>query len=304
MLSVADFLDLVAEHTACRCPAVTHASAPDNSDCPRNLSIRAHREAARHDGPWPIPPASFAIDQVAAYLADWDEGTPRVVIAVLLWRVTAEFAGDTSPLVVPSGHSITDTAEQYVRAHWQDAELSNATRQCTIREFLDDLGLLDDYKRVKQDQQEVTSDFHPHDGLRTRRSFCIPAEAWYGATVRQEWAPQIRGQLCAGVDVLDEDGEPDGTGLGEWTLTWTQRYDGLDLELQISVDAWKVFVSTEFPALLALLGVDDPAEPVPSLEQVSRALLAAGWIDSTVRATEIKDQRRPGSARAPREQTR
>ncbi|MEU4607613.1 hypothetical protein AB0F43_31900 [Kribbella sp. NPDC023972] len=293
MLTIPDFLDLVAEHTACRCPAVTHASAPDNSDCPRNVAIRAHREASRFDGAWPIPQSIFAIDQIPAYLSEWDDA-PRVVIAVLLWRATAEFVSDNSPLTVPPGQSISEAAEAYVRAHWREAERDDDATPRSIGRFLRDVALLGHYERLKQDQQTAAGP-DLQAGLKTRRSFSIPGEAWYGATVRQQWGPLVHGQLTAGVDVLDEDGEPDGTGLGEWTLTWLKKHPQLDLELQVPVDAWKVFVQTEFPALLAELGVDDPAEPVPSIEKVSRTLLAAGWVDSTARAIEINDQRRPAT---------
>jgi hypothetical protein len=60
--------------------------------------------------------------------------------------------------------------------------------------------------------------------------------------------------------------------------------------LNVPADAWKAIVQTEFPALLAELGVDDPDAPLPSVEQVARTLLAAGWVDSTVRPAESTDR--------------
>jgi len=274
MLTIADFVDLIAEHTTCRCPAGTSTPHSQAESCPKHRAIRAHLEAVRDD--WPIPQGLFRLEQLGAYLSGWDGDTPRVVIAVLLWRVTAEFAGDNSSLRVPPGRSISDTAEQYVRDHWTDAESGHHSRSPeSIGEFLSTVTLLDQYERVKQDRRDV---------LRTRRSFSIPGEAWYGDTVRQGWERGVQAELNAGLDVLGVDGEPDGTCLGEWQLTWTEPHrKPADVELRVPADAWKAFVRTQFPALLAELGMDDPGSPVPTIEQVAQKLLAAGWVDATVR---------------------
>lgn len=273
MLTITDFVDLIAEHTTCRCPA--EASTNDNQaeSCPKHRAIRAHREAAQDDD-WPIPQDLFPLEQLPAQLSEWDGDTPRVVIAVLLWRVTAEFAGDGASLSVPTGRSISDTAEEYVRDHWRDAESGHPSRSPeSIGEFLGTVALLDHYERVKQDRR---------DALRTRRSFSIPGEAWYGEAVRRGWERGVCAELNAGLDVIGEDGEPDGTALGEWQLLWTEGKQ-LDVELTVPADAWKAFAQTQFPALLAELGMDNPDEPVPTVEQVTQKLLAAGWIDTTAR---------------------
>lgn len=276
MLTISDFVDLIAEHTTCRCPADASTNGNQAESCPKHRAIRAHREAAQDDD-WPIPQDLFPLEQFAAQLSEWDGDTPRVVIAVLLWRVTAEFAGDSASLSVPTGRSISDTAEQYVRDHWKDAESNHASRLPeSLGEFLSTVALLGDYERVKQDGRDV---------LRTRRSFSIPGEARYGDTVRRGWARGVRAELNAGLDVLGDDGEPDGTCLGEWQLSWTEPYgEQMDVELRVPADAWKAFANTQFPALLAELGMDNPDEPVPTIDQVVQKLLSAGWIDMTVRS--------------------
>jgi hypothetical protein len=285
VLTTADFFDLIVEHTPCWCP-VTGPAATQPDDCPRHVALRKHREAALRDNPARIPQNLFPLNEISAYLHGWDEETPRVVIAVLLWRVTAEFAHDHAPLMVANGASISETAEEYVRGHWEDAETNQAARTGQlISRFLDELGLLEDYIRVKQGRQQLAfAHAEAPVPTGTRRSFAIPGEAWYGATIRQEWDPRVRAEIKIALDVLDEDGQPDGTGLGEWQLIWIEPYEGkADLDLKVPADSWKALIRTRFLELMAELGTNHPGASVPTTEEVVKHLLAAGWVDATVR---------------------
>lgn len=285
MLTITDLFDLIAEHTSCECSSAETTSDRLSDNCARHLAMRGHREATQQNEPASITQNLFPLERISEYLSGWDDDTPRVVIAILLWRVTADFAHDDAPLTITPGTSISETAEQYVRDHWEEAEANESAQLGPlISRFLDDVALLEDYTRVKQTRQHMAFAPDPDLILCTRRSFTILGDTWYGPTVRPEWDPCVRVELNAGLDALGQDGEPHGAVQGEWRLIWSEPDAGrTELELIVPADSWKTLIQTRFHELLAELGTNAPAESVPTTEQVVKRLLAAGWVDTTAR---------------------
>ncbi|MFD7161360.1 hypothetical protein ACFV9C_42710 [Kribbella sp. NPDC059898] len=301
MLTVSDFLDLIAGHTICDC--LSGIPTSDCSDrCPRQSVVRGHGSAQPASNPAQqpelalIPQTLFPLDRIPDYLSGWDVDTPRVVISILLWRITAEYVQDSEPLTIQPAHSIAETAEQYIRDHWQDAEAEQPARPGPlISRYLDDIGLLEDYIRVKQNRQHMA--FVPGPGLNlawTLRRFTTVPGALSSSTpaITQRAADsekrvrQVRSHLTAGLDVLDEDGRPDGTSVGEWHLTWVENDEGhANIELTAPLHSWHALHQTRFVDLVAELAGSDSTTQVPAEAQVVKALIAAGWVRSTESAS-------------------
>jgi hypothetical protein len=84
--------------------------------------------------------------------------TTRGEIAVLIWRVVAEFIGDTTPLDI-SGLAPWSAAEDYIRAHAEEAESETIMYHHGLPEVISGvlipLGVYDDYWRIKRDEQHM-----------------------------------------------------------------------------------------------------------------------------------------------------
>lgn len=279
MLTLTDFFDLIGEHTPCWCP-ISNPAARHADDCPTHVVLRKHREAALRDEASAIPQSLFPLDHLAAYLSGWDEETPRVTIAVVLWRVTAQFANDAAALKITPGASISETAEQYVRDHWAEAETNQSARPgLLISRFLDDVGLLEDYTRVKQQRQHLAFASMTLALAPTRRSFTIR-----GVGGRTKRDPGTRTELHLSLEALDQDGKPSGPALGEWRLVWSGPHDEeADLALTVAATSWKTLVQTRFHEILAELATTDSEQPAPTAQQVAQRLLSAGWVDATAK---------------------
>jgi hypothetical protein len=161
-LALRDFFDLLHEHVPCTCPHTYKRNGVESDVCPRHRAQKGYGMALANGDTVPIPQALFPMETIGEFLTGWDSDIPRVVIAVVLWRVTAEYADDREPLRIPTGQTITDTAEQYVRDHWEQAEANECGfaeyvggRARTISQFVYGFCLLDDYQRVKLSKQHM-----------------------------------------------------------------------------------------------------------------------------------------------------
>ena len=91
--------------------------------------------------------------------------TERVEIAVLVWRVCAEFLGDVEPIIEKPGQSMTETAEEYVRERaaeiesrtlsWISPFTGRRDYQAVVMQVLDEFALADDYLRIKANAQHM-----------------------------------------------------------------------------------------------------------------------------------------------------
>lgn len=149
-LTVADVFDLLAEHAECWCP-------PETDRCPKHQALRIVA-SAQTSTEIAVYPGMLPMDRLSGYSLWADGETPRVMIALLLWRIVAEFCHDAEPLRPGPGQTITIAAEQYVRsyssaAEQEDAEYEGETE--VIVYVLHRLGLDADYQRVKRDTQHM-----------------------------------------------------------------------------------------------------------------------------------------------------
>lgn len=152
-LTVTDVFDLFAEHADCASPNACLDGWYAPLGCPQHAALEGKRWAYR----MPMLPQKYLpFAGIQNHLRGWDGETPRVVIAVLLWRITAEFAHDDEALHPAPGQTITDAAEQYVRDHWVEAESNGVVIDgfsTPISRYLDSLSLYDDYRRVRASDQ-------------------------------------------------------------------------------------------------------------------------------------------------------
>jgi hypothetical protein len=147
-LSSRDVVSLLAEHAECHCLDVHPA------ECPKH-SLEAL--VADFDTDVLIFPGMLPMEALSGYLRDGDE-TPRVIIALVLWRIVSEFVSTEheEPLEPLDGQTISDAAEDYVRRNAEEAE--SCTMICPggpsgltakgIRDILTELSLLDAYARL------------------------------------------------------------------------------------------------------------------------------------------------------------
>lgn len=106
------------------------------------------------------------------------EADNRDEIAILLWRIVAEFIDDTKPLAVPEGTTWWAHAEDYIREHAEEAEQTTILwrdrgaytpipgalvplHQDVITLVLIDLRLDGDYWRIKRSEQHMAFDTIP-----------------------------------------------------------------------------------------------------------------------------------------------
>jgi hypothetical protein len=154
-LTVADVFDLLAEHAECVNPTGCKVFGYDVLHCPQHAAIEGKRWTYR----MPMVPQKYLpLASLHGHLTGWGSGeTPRVVIAVLLWRITAEYMLDREPLHPAPGQTITQAAEQYVRDHWGEAEghgiAVDTIDNQPISRYLDSLSLYDDDRRVRNSDQ-------------------------------------------------------------------------------------------------------------------------------------------------------
>jgi len=85
------------------------------------------------------------------------EAESRSEVAILVWRIVAEFIGDTTTPLEAVGVALWVPAEQYVRAHAGEAEQRTIPWERrddeVIVRVLMDLGLESDYWRIKCSEQ-------------------------------------------------------------------------------------------------------------------------------------------------------
>jgi hypothetical protein len=85
----------------------------------------------------------------------------RDEIAVLIWRIVAEFIHDTQPLVAEPGRALWEVAERYIFDNAEAAEQQTIQygrcrpRGEVITEVLTELSLADDYWRIKRGEQHM-----------------------------------------------------------------------------------------------------------------------------------------------------
>lgn len=156
-LTAADVFDLLAEHAECWCSDGEQANGVVSEECPKHLAIKALTDHSG-DATTTIPQSLFPLAHLSGYSRVWDGETPRVVIALLVWRIVAEFTRDPAPLQVPPDQTITATAERYVMDHadaaeQEDIEYDGETEVITY--VMNRTSLLDDYLRIKHNVQHM-----------------------------------------------------------------------------------------------------------------------------------------------------